>query len=87
MRRTVVRGAAGRGKAESPLTSKGRVFESPMIRDRCLRVRQHYPAQKNSQKNCMYILTRGTTAVLRKELNSSYVGLSFIEKQSYKKKL
>ena len=37
-----------------------------MIRVRSLRVRQHYPAQKNSQK------TSGLTAVLSEELNSSY---------------
>ena len=41
---------------------------------RCLRVRQHYPAQKNNQNKMHVILKQGTTAVRRDELYSSYVG-------------
>ena len=44
-----------------------------MIRAHCLRVKQHYPVQKNNQK--LHItLKQGTTAILCGELNRSYVG-------------
>ena len=45
-----------------------------MIRARCLRMREHYPAQKNNQKNCMNFLSRVTTAFRGDKLYSSYVG-------------
>ena len=37
------------------------------------------PPQKNCQKNCMQIWSRGATAVLLVELNSSYIGFALEE--------
>ena len=46
-----------------PLNRKDGCSRPTRIRARCLRVRQHFPAQKNSHKNCIQILTSGKTAV------------------------
>ena len=57
-----------------PLNRKVGCSRPTMIRARCLRVKQHYPAQKNNQKKLHVVLKQGTTAVRRDELYSSYVG-------------
>ena len=69
-----LKGSSGEVVRFPPLNRKVGCSRPTMIRARCLRVRQHYPAQKNSQKNCMKFLSRVKTAVRRDELYSSYVG-------------
>ena len=46
-------GSGGEVVTSPPLNRKVGCSRPTMIRARCLRVRQHYPAQKNNQKNCM----------------------------------
>ena len=46
-------GSSGEVVTSPPLNRKVGCSRPIMIRARCLRVRQHYPAQKNNQKNCM----------------------------------
>ena len=47
-------GSSGEVVTSPPLNRKVGCSRPTMIRARCLRVRQHYPAQKNNQKkNCM----------------------------------
>ena len=65
-----------------PLNRKLGCLRSTMIRARCLRLKQRYPAQNNNQKNCMCFLSRGKTAVRRDELYSSCVGPFAVDKWS-----
>ena len=46
----------------SPLNPIVGFLRPTMILVCCLRVKQRYLAQKNNEKNCMYIITRSTTA-------------------------
>ena len=47
------RGSGGEVVTSPPLNRKVGCSRPTMIRARCLRVKQHYPAQKNNQKNCL----------------------------------
>ena len=48
------KGSGGEVVTSPPLNRKVGCSRPTMIRARCLRVKQHYPAQKNNQKkNCM----------------------------------
>ena len=66
------------------LTRKVGCSRTTMIRARCLRVKQHYPAQKKNQKNSMKFLNRGTTAVAVMSCTALVLVLSPVDKWSLK---
>ena len=47
------KGSSGEVVTSPPLNRKVGCSRPTMIHARCLRVRQHYSAQKNNQKNCI----------------------------------
>ena len=56
-----------------PLIGKVGCSSPTMIRARCLRVKQHYPAQKHNQKKLHVVLKQGHNSGRRDELYSSCV--------------
>ena len=49
----MIMGSSGEVATSPPLNRKVGGSRPAMIRARCLRVKKHYPAQKNNQKICM----------------------------------
>ena len=56
---TGTRGFGGEVVTSPPLNRKVGCSRPTMIRARCLRVRQHYPAQKNNQQKLHVVLKQG----------------------------
>ena len=54
-----VKGSGGEVVTSPPLNRKVGCSRPTMIRARCLRVKQHNPAQKNNQKKVHVILKQG----------------------------
>ena len=52
-------GSGGEAVTSSPLNRKVGFSRPTMSRARCLRARQYYPAQKNSQKKLFVVLKQG----------------------------
>ena len=59
LRGAVVKGSSGEVATSPPLNRKVGCSRPTMIRARCLRVKQHYPAQKNNQKKLHVVLKQG----------------------------
>ena len=73
-------GSGGEVVTSPPLNRKVGCSRPIMIRARCLRVKQHYQAQKNNQKKLHAVLKQGHNSGCRDELYSSYVGLFPVDK-------
>ena len=69
-----LKGSGGDLVTSPPLNRKVGCSRPTMFRPCCLRAKQHYPAQQINLNKCMLFLRRGSIAVLRDELYSSYVG-------------
>ena len=57
--RSIALGSSGEVVTSPPLNRKVGCSRPTMIRARCLRVRQHYPVQKNNQKKLHVVLKQG----------------------------